>query len=265
MGKTIGVFSLKGGVGKTSSVVSLGQALADMGKKVCLIDMNLSAPNLGLHLNIINPEKTIHHLLERSMNPEEVIHKVENLDVIPAAMNFRNVVNPLHLRNRIKNLKRKYDVVLIDSSPAMNDETLGAMMASDDLLVVTSPDYATLSTTIKAVKHAKERNANIIGLILNKVHGKNFELSVKDIEDTADTPVMAVVPHDMNMLKAQSDFVPYTSYKSRAEGSEEYKKLAATLIGEKYKPKFRLKNYVRVTPRRHEINRELYYKSVLGK
>jgi len=62
MGKAIGVISLKGGVGKTSIVVALGAALSELGKKVLLVDGNLSSPNLGLHLNIINPEKTIHDI-----------------------------------------------------------------------------------------------------------------------------------------------------------------------------------------------------------
>ncbi|GAG95692.1 unnamed protein product [marine sediment metagenome] len=66
MGKAIGILSLKGGVGKTSVVAALGDAFADFGKKVLLIDANFSAPNLGLHFNIVDPEKTIHDLLDRT-------------------------------------------------------------------------------------------------------------------------------------------------------------------------------------------------------
>ena len=55
MAKIIGVLSLKGGVGKTSVVSSLGDALSDFGKKVLLVDANYSAPNLGLHFNIVDP------------------------------------------------------------------------------------------------------------------------------------------------------------------------------------------------------------------
>ena len=57
MGKIIGVLSLKGGVGKTSSVVSLGAALSHFGKRVLLVDANFSTPNLGIHLDVVNPEK----------------------------------------------------------------------------------------------------------------------------------------------------------------------------------------------------------------
>ena len=68
MGKVIGIVSLKGGVGKTSVVTALGAAISEFNKKVLLVDANFSAPNLGLHLNIINPEVTIHDVLDRVSN-----------------------------------------------------------------------------------------------------------------------------------------------------------------------------------------------------
>ncbi|MCK5043954.1 AAA family ATPase [Candidatus Pacearchaeota archaeon] len=261
MGKTVGIISLKGGVGKTSAVSALGGAIADFGQKVLLIDGNFSAPNLGLHLNIIDPKITLHHVLDRTANLKDAIYESGNLDVMPSSIFERININPLDLKNRIKTLKRKYDVILLDSSPALNEETLAVMLASDELLVVTTPDYPTLSMTLKAVKVAKQRGTQIEGLILNKVHNKNFELSLKDIEKTAEVPVMAVIPHDVNVLRALSEFSPSTIYNPKSKGSIEYKKLAAVLIGQKYKP-FKLNNFLRITPKRQEINREILYKRV---
>ncbi len=261
MGKTIGIVSLKGGVGKTSSVIALGDAIANFGKKVLLVDANFSAPNIGLHLNIIDPEVTIHHVLNRTANIKEAIHKLDNFDIIPASMFNKLQINPLKLRDKIKNIKKKYDVVLIDSSPALNEETLAVMLASDKLFVVTTPDYSSLSTTLKAVKLAKQRGVPISGLILNKVYNKDFELSLDNIEETAEVPVMAVIPYDVNMLKSLSNFTPSVTYRPNSEASVEYKKLAAVLIGEKYYPK-RFKDLFRITPKRQEINREIFYKRV---
>ena len=152
MGKTIGVLSLKGGVGKTSVIVALGSTLSDFGKKVLLIDGNFSAPNLGLHLNIVDPDKTIHHVLNRTANTREAIHKLENFDLLPASIFGRTRINPLSLKDRIKHLKRRYDIILIDSPPTLNEEALGIMNASDEIFFVTTPDYPSLSTTLKAVK-----------------------------------------------------------------------------------------------------------------
>lgn len=261
MGKAIGILSLKGGVGKTSVVVALGDALADFGKKVLLIDANFSAPNLGLHFNIVNPEKTLHDLLARTANIRDVICKLEKFDIIPASIFNKREINFLNLRNKVKILKRKYDVIIIDSSPSLDEETLAVILASDEVLIVTTPDHPTLSTTIKAIKKARQRGTEINGLILNKVYNKNFELSIGDIEKTVGVPVLAVIPHDVSVLKALSEFIPSTTYKSKSAGSIEYKKLAAVLIGEKYTPS-RVKDFFKITPKRQEINREIFYERV---
>ncbi len=259
MGRTIGVVSLKGGVGKTSAVVCLGHSIAGFGKKVLLVDGNLSAPNLGVHLNLINPGKTLHDVLLRNANPSDAVYRIENVDVLPAGI-FRNEnVNPLKLKDSLRHLKRSYDFIIIDSSPSLNEETLGAMLASDEIVVVTTPDYPTMSTTLKAVKSARLRGTPISGLILNKVHNKNFEISVGDVEDTLDVPVLAVVPHDINFLRALSKFRSSTELNPNSEASQEFKRLAAALIGEKYK-KHKLRNFFKwINPRKQDINRMIYY------
>jgi len=262
MGKIIGVLSLKGGVGKTSTVVALGGALASLGKKVLLIDGNLSAPNLGIHLDIINPEHTLNQVLEGKKHAKDSIYKVNDIDIIPASIFSRTKINPLKLKDKIKLLKKRYDIILIDSSPALNEETLAVMLASDAILVVTTPDLPTLSTTIKASKLAKARGTPIIGLIINKVHNKNFELKSKEIEETAEIPVMAVIPHDMNILKSLSEFKPSTHHKPNSKASHEYKKLASILVGEKYIPIKLRTLFGWINPSRQDINRTIYYDRV---
>lgn len=263
MAKVIGIISLKGGVGKTSIVSCLGDALSKLGKKVLLVDGNLSAPNLGLHLNVVEPNVTLHHVLEREAKPSDAIQELENFDVIPGSLLGKLKASPLKLKDKINYLKKRYDVILIDSSPALDDETLGVMLASDELLVVTTPDHPTLSNTLRAVKLAKQRGTPIIGLVLNKVYGKDFELSIEEIESVVGIPVMAVIPHDSNVLKALSEFTPYTSFKPRSSGSEEFNKLASLVLGEKYNPGLK-RFFGWISPQRQEINRQLYYQRVFG-
>jgi MinD-like ATPase involved in chromosome partitioning or flagellar assembly len=264
MGKIIGVVSLKGGVGKTSTVVELGAAIAGFGKKVLLVDGNLSSPNLGLRFGIVDPEKTLHHVLQRSAHARDAVYELsENVHLMPSSLFFRGEVNAFKLKEHLRMLRRGYDYIIIDSSPSLDSETLAVMLASDNILVVTTPDHVTLGTTIKAVKRAKQRGAPIGGLVLNKVHDKDFELSLPEIEDVLEIPVLAVVRHNLDMLGAVAGFTSLVDTVPNSNESHEFKKLAATLIGEKYKPK-RLKNLFHFNPKREEINREIYYERVFG-
>lgn len=260
MSKTIGIISIKGGVGKTTTVANLGAVLAkEFKKKVLLIDANFSAPNLALHFGLVNPDVTIHHVLNDIVNAKKAIYETRyGFHIMPGSLIYKNI-NPYKLKNRIEQLKDHYDVILIDSSPTLNEEILATMMASDELFVVTTPDHVTLSTTMKAVKIAKQRKTPIGGLILNKVHNKKFELSLKEIEEAADCNVLAVLPYEVNILEALSKNVPSTLHK-QTESAIEYKKLAAALIGEEYKdPRFgvKLKNLFGKIPKQ-EVNRTLF-------
>lgn len=262
MARVIGILSLKGGVGKTSVVASLGSAIGGFNKKVLLVDGNFSAPNLGFQLNVIDPEVTLHHVLNRKAHLRDAIYHSGKVDMVPSSVFGEPQINPMKLRDVLKNVKRSYDIILLDSSPALNEETLAVMNASDELFVVTTPDYPTLSMTLKAVKLAKQKGIHINGLIINKVHNRNFELSSGDIEKTAEVPVLAIIPYDLNILRALSNFVPSVDYKQRSEGSEEFRKLAAVLVGEKYKQQ-NLKDFFRwAVPTRQDINRTIFYEAV---
>jgi MinD-like ATPase involved in chromosome partitioning or flagellar assembly len=240
MSKTIGIISIKGGVGKTSAVTSLGAALANQfNKKVLLIDANFSSPTLGFHIGLYNPEITLHHVLDGKANAKEAVYETEyGFDVIPGALVYDNMakINPFKLAEKIRDLKRKYDVILIDSSPNLSEEILSTMIASDELLIVTTPDYVTLASTLKAIRSAKEKRTPITGIILNKVHDKDFEVTLEDIENMSGVDVLAVLPHELDVLEALSVSMPSTLRKE-SPTTIEYKKLAGSLVGENYKSK----------------------------
>lgn len=263
MGKTLGILSLKGGVGKTSAVLSLGSAIASFGRRVLLVDGNFSAPNLGIHLNIIEPETTIHHVLNGDGKIDDAIITLDdfNFDILPASVIYRSRINPFKLKEKIRMLKDRYDIIIIDSSPALNDETLAVMLASDEIFIVTTPDYPTLSMTMKAVKDAKTRGIKISGLILNKVYNKSFELSIGQIEETSGVPVLAVIPEDIEVVKSLSTFTPSVIDNPKSRGSIEYKKLAEVIIGEKHRPS-NFWNLFR-SPQRQDVNREIFYERIL--
>ncbi len=265
-GNIIGVISIKGGVGKTTTVANIGASLAnDFHQKVLLVDANFSAPNLGMHLGMVHADNTLHDVLSNKIDVPKAIYSHEyGFDILPASVLHRDV-NPFQLKRKISYLKNHYDTILIDSSPTLNNELLATMLASDQLLVVTNPDYPTLMCTLHAVKVAKEKNTPITGLILNKVHDKPFELDIHEIEEASKTPVLAVLPDDIKVHEAVADAKPVVLNAPYSEVAMEYKKLAGALIGQEYKDTRVWHNVKRLFSRdkpKHEVNRVLHSEKV---
>lgn len=233
--KTIGVISIKGGVGKTTIVSNLGIVLArDLGKKVLVVDANFSTPHCGLHVGLINPEKTLHHVLREEALIEEALYEHETgLHIIPGSL-APVKISPLKLKNKISPLKKNYDYILLDSSPSLNDEILATIQASDELLVISSLDYPTLSATLHAIKVAKKNNTPIKGIVINKALRKKFEIPYEEIEKAAGVPVLAVLSEDKKVLEALATTTPITLFAPNRPLTREYQKLAANLIGETY-------------------------------
>jgi len=234
-GKIIGIISLKGGVGKTTTVSNLGAALStEFKKKVLVVDANFGAPNLALHVGLVDHKTTIHDVLLNRASINNAIYEHEaGFHLIPAAYLSRKI-NPFKLKQKINPLRDHYDIILIDSSPNLNNEMLSTMIASDEIFVVTSPDYPTLSTTLRAVRIAKRKKTPITGLILNRVRNKKFELSVDDIESSTGVPVLSVIPEDIRVPESVFHTTPLTIHKPKARTSIEFKKLAAYIISVPY-------------------------------
>lgn len=261
-GKIIGVISIKGGVGKTTTVTNLGASLAnDFQKKVLLVDANFSAPNLGMHLGMLKAENTLHDVLSNGIDVPKAVYSHEyGFDVLPASV-LHKEVNPFQLKRKVNYLKSNYDVILLDSSPTLNNELLATMLASDELLVVTNPDYPTLLCTLHAVKVAKGKNTPIAGLVLNKVHDTDFELNIHEIEDAAKTPVLAVLPDDLKVHESVAHTKPVVLHAPKSEVAMEYRKLAGALVGEEYKDNrmlSKIKGLFSREKKKQEVNRVLH-------
>ena len=259
--KIFGIISIKGGTGKTSLVSNLGTALAEVfNKKTLMVDANFSAPNLGLHFGLINPEVTIHDVLLDKVNPNGAIYEVtKNLHLMPASLVGKKI-SYFKLKEKIEGLRSSYDIILIDSSPNLNEEILATMRASDKLLVITNPDYPTLSTTLRAVKLAKEKETPIVGLIINKSRNKKFELSLEEIEKAADVPVLAIIRDHIKIQEGLSHQTPIVIYKKNSTPAIEIKKLAASLINEKYTDPRLFTNIKRLfnkNMKKTDVNREI--------
>jgi septum site-determining protein MinD len=257
MGKVIGLIAIKGGVGKTTVSASLASDLVNnYKKKVLLIDANYSAPNLGLHMDIVKPEKTIHDVLAGKARIQSAIHQKYGVDVIPGSYVYNKNIPMLKLKDRISKIKNDYDFIVIDSSPSLNDEILSTMLAADHLFVVSTPDYPTLSCSLRAAQIAKQRGRPIEGIILNKIRDPKYELTLQEIEEAAGISVVARIPDDKHAVRALFTRIPVSLYDKRSAFSKEINKLGSALAYKREKKGF-WRALLPFNFKAEEVNRQL--------
>lgn len=254
MGITISFVSVKGGVGKTMLALETASALAnDFGKKVLLVDANFSAPNIGLHLDM-KDGLTLHDVLGDREGLHAAIYESFGMDVVPSSLHFKDEIDPYKLKKVLEKHKARYDFIIIDSSPHYS-EMLPAIAAADKIFVVTTPDRVTLQTSLKAAILAKKNNANVEGVIINRIKDSLYEADLKDVEYIIELPVVARIKDHKKMLEANHFMVPITLYDSLNEISREIKRLAGMLAGEKEKRSFLIRIFGKRF-KKESVNRE---------
>ncbi len=240
MGKTIGVMSFKGGVGKTVSAINLAAALHKLGKRVLVIEGNFLSPTLNIYLGLLNPEITLREILRRDMIPQEAIYEHKTgLHVLPCS--FYKEIDYQRFKEKVKLLKQSYDYIVIDSGPSYTDEVVATLMVADELVFITTPDYPTLVSTLRAAELSKHKNVPVRGIIINKIRNKSFELKKSEIEIKTGLRVIAEILDDDKMIKASSEFMPIINYSMFNKNSSRYVELARKIIEEDQKESNRIK------------------------
>jgi septum site-determining protein MinD len=236
MGTILGVVSAKGGVGKTTTVANLGVALAkEFKRNVLAVDGNITAPNLALYLEMVRPPVTIYDVLEKNIPITHAIFSHNSgLDVVPGSIRELKSINTDNLGYAIGTVADQYDMVLLDSGPSVGDDVLSVLKASDELLIITVPEFLIVATTYKTVNLARTLGKPIRGIILNKVRGKKYEMTADEVEETVGLPVIGVIREDSRIRESVNHGFSVIEQFPKSRASREFKSLAASLIGEDY-------------------------------
>ena len=249
--RVISMCNQKGGVGKTTTTINLGAALAEYGRKVLLVDFDPQGSlSVGLGLNPHDMELSIYNLLmQRDVGLDEVIvpSGVAGMDLLPSNIDLSAAeVQLVHEVAREQTLQRvlqpaisEYDVILIDCQPSLGLLTVNALTASDGVIVPLECEYfalrgvALLKTTIDKVTERLNPKLTIDGVLGTMYDGRTLhgrEVMERLVEAWGDTVFHTVIRRTVKFSDSTVAGEPITSYASSSAGAEAYRQLAKEVL-----------------------------------
>ena len=247
--KIYSIINQKGGVGKTTTTINLGTAMAACDAKVLLVDMdpqgNLST---GLGVSPSKREFGTYDLLTSTKSISEcaIETDIPNLHLVTANESLLGVEielsifddRALRLRKSVQDID-KYDFILLDCPPALNIITLNALAASDGALVPLQAEFYALEglsqllKTIKDISSTINNKLELSGVVLTMFDKRNnLSLQVEeDVRNYLDKDVfLTKIPRNIRLSEAPSHGLPALIYDHRCSGSKAYIELAREFL-----------------------------------
>ncbi|KAF0676321.1 ParA family protein [Profundibacterium mesophilum] len=251
--RVIALANQKGGVGKTTTAINLGAALAEKGKRVLIVDLDPqgnASTGLGIDNNL--RVKTTYDLLLEPVTPTEIMMRtsVANLYVVPATADLssadlemvRSERRSYLLRDAIRrdeNLNAELDFILIDCPPSLSLLTINAMVAANSVLVPLQSEFfaleglSQLMLTIREVRQGANPELRIEGVVMTMYDGRNRlaqQVQIDARETLGDLVFKTVIPRNVRVSEAPSFAQPVLEYDTSSKGSIAYRQLAKELI-----------------------------------
>jgi chromosome partitioning protein len=245
--RVISMCNQKGGVGKTTTTINLGAALAEFGRKVLLVDFDPQGSlSVGLGLNPHEMDLTIYNLLmDREIGLDDVVvpSGVPGMDLLPSNIDLSAAeVQLVHEVAREQTLARvlapamaTYDVILIDCQPSLGLLTVNALTASDGVIVPLECEYfalrgvALLKTTIDKVRERLNPKLEIDGVLGTMYDGRTLhgrEVMQRLVQAWGDQVFHTVIRRTVKFSDSTVAGEPITSYATTSPGADAYRQLA---------------------------------------
>ena len=250
--KVIAMCNQKGGVGKTTSTINLGAALADYGRRVLLVDLDpQGALSAGLGVPHYELEHTVHNLLiEPRVSIDNVLitTRVSGLDLVPSNIDLSaaeiQLVNEVGreqtLARALHPVLDRYDYVLIDCPPSLGLLTVNGLACADGVIIPTECEFfslrglALLTDTVEKVRDRLNPRLSISGILITRYDSRTVnaarEVMARVVERFGDLVFDTVITRTVRFPETSVAGEPITSWAPKSTGAEAYRSLAREVI-----------------------------------
>ncbi|HFV2809203.1 TPA: sporulation initiation inhibitor protein Soj, partial [Streptococcus agalactiae] len=240
----------KGGVGKTTTSVNLGAGLAQVGKKVLLVDIDAQGnATTGVGIEKSELDQCIYNVLVEDADVQGVIQKTatENLDVLPATIQLAGaeielvltISREVRLQRALQPVRDEYDYIIIDCPPSLGLLTINALTAADSVIIPVQCEYYALEglsqllNTVRLVQKHLNKNLAIQGVLLTMLDART-NLGIQVIDEVKkyfrDKVYRSIIPRNVRLSEAPSHGKPIMQYDAKSRGAEVYIDLAEEVI-----------------------------------
>jgi chromosome partitioning protein len=250
MAKTISVCNQKGGTGKTTTTINLASALAVIGKRILIVDMDPQGnASSGVGVNKNEVKDSLYEVLIHRISITQGLIKTSfnNLHIIPCNINLTGaeieLVGVFSRENRLKKalepIKDSYDYIFIDSPPSLGLLTLNALVAADSILVPIQCEFYALEgvsqllNTIALVKDGLNPDLHIEGVLMTMADFRTNLTNevISEIKNYfKDKVYKSIIPRNIRLSEAPSFGKPINFYDNTSVGSLKYKELAEEFL-----------------------------------
>jgi chromosome partitioning protein len=249
--RVIALCNQKGGVGKTTTTINLGAALAEYGRRVLLVDFDpQGALSVGLGVNPMDLDRTIYNsLMERDVSADDILLKtnVAGMDLLPSNIDLSaaevqlvgEVAREQTLKRILAPVLPDYDVVLIDCQPSLGLLTINALTASDGVIIPLECEFfslrgvALLIQTIDKVKERLNPHLELEGILATMydrrtVHGR--EVLTRVVEAFGEKVFHTVINRTVRFPETTVAGEPITTFAPSSLGATSYRDLAREVV-----------------------------------
>lgn len=228
------IASGKGGTGKTTVTANLGTALAQHGRKTCIVDTDVGMANLGLILGLTETPITLHEVLAGEAPIGDAMYEGPyGLKVVPSGLSLQGFQNadPERLKDVMCDLTECCDFLLLDAPAGISTDGIMPLTVADEVLLIVNPEFSSIVDALKIKVLTETIGGTIGGAILNRMALEETEMTRKKIEKILGVSIIDTVPEDANIRRAAAAKIPVVVRSPDSESSKAFRRIAANLAG----------------------------------